>query len=197
MVDDQTTERYLDEGRSPRVVSTYENFPENVAASVCKTQKSSQKRKMSINLSDKEEQEKVLLLKSIKEKMETRAKKKEMDAEDRFVASIADELRDLPHRERLLAKNEIKNILFRYQMQDLETESNSNNNNNANNLFSLLQQGHQMVHLPGAFDTTRVNILQNQQQQNLFNNTYKSPESTMFSSPAPSPSFPPASYGKD
>ena len=60
--------------------------------------------------------------------METRAKKKEMDAEDRFVASIADELRELTHRERLLAKNQIKNILFRYQMQVLEKESNSSNN---------------------------------------------------------------------
>ena len=152
---------------------------------------------MSINSSEKEEQKKVLLLRSIKEKMETRVKKKEMDTEDRFAASMADELPELPHRERLLAKNEIKNILFRYQMQVLEKQSNSNNNNNANNLFSLLQQGHQMVHLPGAFDTTRVNMLQNQQQQNLFNNNYKSPESTMFSWPAPSPSFPPVSYGTE
>ena len=32
--------------------------------------------------------------------METRVKKKEMNAEDRFVASIADELLELPHRER-------------------------------------------------------------------------------------------------
>ena len=110
------TKLLKDEGRSPRVVSTYEHFPENVATSVCKTQKSYQKRKLPINSSDKEEQEKVLLLRSIKEKMETRAKKKEMDAEDRFVASIADELRELPHRERLLAKNQIKNILFQYQM---------------------------------------------------------------------------------
>ena len=129
--------------------------------------------------------------------METRVKEKEMDTEDRFAASMADELPELPHRERLLAKNEIKNILFRYQMQVLEKQSNSNNNNNENNLFSLLQQGHQMVHLPGAFDKTRVNMLQNQQHQNLFNNTYKSPESIMFSWPAPSPSFPPVSYGTE
>ena len=120
---------------------------------------------------------------------------KEMDAEDRFVTSIADELQELPHRERLLAKNEIKAILFRYQMQVLEKES--NNNNNANNPFSFFQQGHQMLNLPEAFDATRVNMLQNQQQQNLFNNTYNSPESTMFSSPAPSPSFPPVSYRKE
>ena len=133
--DDLTTERYLDEGRSSRVVSTHEKFPENVAASVCKKQKSSQKRKLLISSSDKQEQEKMLLLRSIKEKMETRAKKKEMDAADRFVASIADELRELPHRKMLLAKNEIKNILFRYQIQGLEKGSNSNNNNNAKILF--------------------------------------------------------------
>ena len=53
-----------------------------------------------------------------------------------------------------------------------------------------------MVHLPGAFDTTGVNMLQNQQQQNLFNNACKSPEGTMFSSPAPFPLFLPVSYGK-
>ena len=53
-----------------------------------------------------------------------------------------------------------------------------------------------MVHLPGAFNTTGVNMLQNQQQQNLFNNACKIPESTMFSSPTPSSLFPPVSYGK-
>ena len=56
------TKLLKDEGRSPRVVSTYENFTENVARSVFKTQKSSHKRKLSINSSDKEQQEKVLLL---------------------------------------------------------------------------------------------------------------------------------------
>ena len=117
-----------------------------------KTQKSSQKRKLLINSSDKEEQKKVLLLRSIKEKMETRTKKKDMDGEDRFVASISDERRELP-RKRLLTKNEMS-ILFLYQMHVLVKESNSNNNNNTNNPFSLLQQGHQMVHLPGAFDIT-------------------------------------------
>ena len=61
----------------------------------------------------------------------------------------------------------------------------------------MLQQGYQKKHLPGTFYTTRVNMLQNQQQQNLFNNTYKIPESTVFSSLAPSPSFPPVSYGKE
>ena len=93
---------------------------------------------MSINSSDKEEQEKILFLRSIKEKMETRAKRKEMDVEDTFVTSIADELRELTPIERLLAKNEIKNILFWYQMQALEKESNSNNNKNTDNPESTM-----------------------------------------------------------
>ena len=44
--------------------------------------------------------------------MEIRAKKKEMDAEDRFLASIADEVRELPLRERLLAKMRSKIYCF-------------------------------------------------------------------------------------
>ena len=44
--------------------------------------------------------------------MEIRAKKKETDAEDRFLASIADEVRDLSHRERLLAKMRSKIYCF-------------------------------------------------------------------------------------
>ena len=56
------TKLLKDEVRSPRVVSTYENFTENIAPSVFKTQKSSHKRKLSINSSDKEKQKKVLLL---------------------------------------------------------------------------------------------------------------------------------------
>ena len=39
-------------------------------------------------------------------------KKKEIDAEDIFVASIVDELRELPRRKR----TEVKNTTFRYQM---------------------------------------------------------------------------------
>ena len=55
-----------------------------------------------------------LFLKSVNERIESRDKRKKVDdAEDTFVATIADELRQLPHRESLLAKNEIKNTLFR------------------------------------------------------------------------------------
>ena len=34
-----------------------------------------------------------------------------------------DQRRQLPHRERLLAKNEIKNTLFRYQLQILDKQN--------------------------------------------------------------------------
>ena len=52
------------------------------------------------------EQQKLTFLKSVKERMESRDKRKKVDdAEDRSVATIADELRELPHIERLLMTN--------------------------------------------------------------------------------------------
>ena len=51
-------------------------------------------------------QQKLIFLKRVSER------KKVDDAEDTFVATIADELRQLPNRVRLLAKNGIKNTLF-------------------------------------------------------------------------------------
>ena len=58
------------------------------------------------------EQQKLTFLKSVNERMELRDKRKTFDdTEDRFVATIADELRQLPHSERLLAKSGIKNTI--------------------------------------------------------------------------------------
>ena len=42
---------------------------------------------------------------------------RELDAKYRFAATIADDLRLLPVRAKLLAKNEIRNTLFKYQME--------------------------------------------------------------------------------
>ena len=42
---------------------------------------------------------------------------KSEDAEDRYVATIVDKLRELPYRERLMAKHEIENTLYKFQMQ--------------------------------------------------------------------------------
>ena len=50
--------------------------------------------------------------------MEKCREERELDAEDRFVATSAGDLRQLlPVRTKLLAKNEIRNTLFKYQME--------------------------------------------------------------------------------
>ena len=54
---------------------------------------------------------------TIRGNMEKLHEEQELDAEDRFAATIVDDLRQLPLREKLLANNEIKNTLFRYQME--------------------------------------------------------------------------------
>ena len=49
--------------------------------------------------------------------MEKRLEERELYVEDRFAATIANDLRQLPLRAKLLAKNEIRNTLFKYQME--------------------------------------------------------------------------------
>ena len=53
-------------------------------------------------------------MRTIRGNMETRREERELDAEDRFAARIADDLRQLPVKAKLLAKNEIGNTLFSY-----------------------------------------------------------------------------------
>ena len=72
--------------------------------------------------------EKLSFLKTINQRMVAREKKKSEDAEDRYSATIADKLRDLPQRERLMAKHEIENTLFKYQMQALDKKNNNKKN---------------------------------------------------------------------
>ena len=72
--------------------------------------------------------------------MEAREKNKTEDAEDQYPATIADKLRDLPQRERIMVKHVIKNTLFKYQMKDLDKmNNNSANINPRGNLFPLQQ----------------------------------------------------------
>ena len=54
---------------------------------------------------------------TIRGNMEKRREERELDTEDRFAATIADGLRQLPVRTKLLTKNKIRNILFKYQME--------------------------------------------------------------------------------
>ena len=49
--------------------------------------------------------------------LEKRREERELDAEDRFAATTAHNLRQLPVREKLLATNEIRNTLFKYQRE--------------------------------------------------------------------------------
>ena len=56
-------------------------------------------------------------MRTIRSNMEKRCEERELDAEDRFAATIADDLKQLPKRAKLLAKNEIRNTLFKYQME--------------------------------------------------------------------------------
>ena len=82
------------------------------------------KKKLAAMKESDMKQQKLTLLKSVNVGMELRDQRNKVDdAKDRFVATIADELRQLSHRERLLAKNEIKNTLFRYQLQIFEKQN--------------------------------------------------------------------------
>ena len=67
------------------------------------------------------DKQKILVLKNINERMENRDKRRKVDdGEDRFAATVADDLKEVPPMERLMAKNEIKNTLFCYQIQILK-----------------------------------------------------------------------------
>ena len=54
---------------------------------------------------------------TIRANMEKRREERVLDVEDRFAAIIADDLRQLPVRAKLLANNEIRNTLFKYQIE--------------------------------------------------------------------------------
>ena len=84
--------------------------------------------------------EKLSFLKTINQRMEARDKKqKREDPENRYVATIVDKLGELPYRERLMAKHEIENTLFKYQMQALEKE-----NTNTMRVNSAESMGHNL-----------------------------------------------------
>lgn len=55
-----------------------------------------------------------------KDSKDERRRAEEPDAEDRFAASIVDDLRQLSHRENLMAKNEIHCVIFKYQIKMLD-----------------------------------------------------------------------------
>ena len=77
------------------------------------------KRKLQESKESELDKQKISFLKTISQRMESRDKKKNENAEGRYAVTIADRLK-LPYRDILMAKHEIENILFKYQMQILE-----------------------------------------------------------------------------
>ena len=57
------------------------------------------------------------MVRNLKDYMEKRRQEREICAEDRFAATIFDNLRQLPLGPVPLAKNEVRNTLFKYQME--------------------------------------------------------------------------------
>ena len=111
---------------------------------------------------------------------------------------IADKLRELPYRERLMAKPEIENTLFNYQMQVLEKENaNTMRVNSAENIghnLPLLQCSMTgplpQVHHNNHQQNVTENIQVNQSNNHFIRNHTNRPLSPTFSTtPMPSPSY--------
>ena len=95
------------------------------------------------------------------------------------MATTADELKKLPHRERLLAKNDIRSIVFPYQLQILDkqnaTQGNFNDQNVSNRNNFVSQLGYQLS-LP--FKSSHGNSFPIQQSHNQNYNKFRSSEIT-------------------
>ena len=156
------------------------------------------KRKHAETKETEMEKEKLSFLKTINQRMETRDRKQKCeDPED--VATIADKLRELPYRERLMAKHDMENILFKYQMQVLEKRNantmqvNSAENRNLDlsvHQFSVTGSSPQ-VHYNWHQQNVPENIPTNQSNNCLIiNHTNQSLSPTFSTTPTPSPSYP-------
>ena len=116
--------------------------------------------------------------------MKSRGKRKKVvDPEDRFVATIAHEHRQLPH--------EIKNPLFRCQLQLLDKQNTTQgnfNNQNVNNRNSFFFSASVSIVLP--FNSSHGNSFPIQQPHNQNYNSFRSPENTHYVYQVQSPSYP-------
>jgi len=148
------------------------------------------KRKQGEAKESEMDKQKLSFLKTINRRMEAREKKQQKteDAEDRYVATIADKLRHLPQRERLLAKHDIENTLFKYEMQVIDKENVNNaflTNNTRGNNFYCQQTS------VGVSDAITQQFYQINQHQNNFGNRINQPTSPSYSTtPMPSPLVP-------
>ena len=131
------------------------------------------KKKLAAMKESELEQQKLTFLKSVKKRMESRDKRKKIDdPEDRFLATIIDDRRQLPYWERLLAKNEINDTLFRYQLQILDKQNATQgnfNDQNVNNRNSFVSQLKYQLPLPINSSHGNSFPIQQPQKQNYSN----------------------------
>ena len=153
-------------------------IPKKTQTPVIKKTAASKRKMIEATETSQIDAEKLSFLKTINQRMEAREKKKPEDVKDRYSVTIADRLRDLPQRERLMAKHEIENTLFKYQLQALDKK---NNNNSRGNPFPLQQMG---IGMPDQ--TTQQQFFNNFQQQHQQQQQPMSP--TYSQTPMPSPS---------
>ena len=64
---------------------------------------------------DNQQKKEITLIRTFKENMDKEGGKT-MDSDDSFMTSMTDDLRQLSQLEKCFVKNEIKNIIFRYQI---------------------------------------------------------------------------------
>ena len=126
------------------------------------------------------------------QRMEAKDKnQKSEDAKDRYVATIADKLRELPYRESLMAKHEIDT----FQMQALEKENiytmQASSANNMGHNFSLLE-------FPMVVSSPQIHHNSHQQNNFSVNNQANQSLSPSFpTAPMPSPSYAPFNVPQD
>ena len=71
------------------------------------------------------------IMREIRERFNHR-KNHQTDAEDRFAASLADDLRSLPEKEKFMAKLEIRNVIYKFQMKKFNSPKSNETSSNYN-----------------------------------------------------------------
>ena len=75
-------------------------------------------------------------MREIRERFNHR-KNHQTDAEDRFAASLADDLRSLPEKEKFMAKLEIRNVIYKFQMKKFNSPKSNETSSNYNTIIPL------------------------------------------------------------
>ena len=76
-------------------------------------------------------------MREIRERFNHR-KNHQIDEEDRFATSLADDLQSLPEKEKFMAKQEIRNIIYKFQMKKF----NSSKSNEISSNYHIYNPSH-------------------------------------------------------